>query len=107
MNMKNERETLRAMVRLFCRQHNHGETLCASCAELLAYAEQRLSKCRFGQDKPSCRKCPVHCYAPEMRKRITEVMRYAGPRMPVYHPAMSLRHLLNRRQPGKPPVRGR
>ena len=55
--------------------------LCPECAALLDYALRRLDSCRFGNDKPSCRKCPVHCYRADMRERIRTVMRWAGPRM--------------------------
>ena len=55
--------------------------LCPECAALLDYALRRLDSCRFGDGKPSCRKCPVHCYRADMRERIRTVMRWAGPRM--------------------------
>jgi hypothetical protein len=32
-----------------------------------------------------------------MRARIREVMRYAGPRMTLYHPVLAIRHLIGRR----------
>ena len=68
--------------------------LCPECAALLDYALRRLDSCRFGNDKPSCRKCPVHCYRADMRERIRTVMRWAGPRMIFHHPMAATRHLL-------------
>ena len=68
--------------------------LCPECAALLDYALLRLDSCRFGNDKPSCRKCPVHCYRADMRERIRTVMRWAGPRMIFHHPMAATRHLL-------------
>ena len=68
--------------------------LCPECAALLDYAHRRLDSCRFGNDKPSCRKCPVHCYRADMRERIRTVMRWAGPRMIFRHPMAATRHLL-------------
>ncbi len=59
------------------------------------YAAARLQKCRFGIQKPTCAKCPVHCYSPQRREQIKEVMRYAGPRMVWTHPVLSLRHWLD------------
>ena len=100
--LREERETLAAMVRLYCKGHHQGDPLCAECAGLLRYADERLAKCRFGAEKPTCRKCPVHCYRPEMRERITAVMKYAGPRMLVHHPMAAIRHLLHEREPAKP-----
>nr|MBP8870902.1 nitrous oxide-stimulated promoter family protein [Bacteroides sp.] len=60
---------------------------------LLEYAHMRLSRCPFGEKKNTCRLCTIHCYKPEMKERMREVMRYAGPRMLLYHPAAALRHL--------------
>ena len=70
------------------------ETLeeCA-CRELEEYACKRLSHCPFGEEKPTCRLCTVHCYKPQMKERMKKVMRYAGPRMLLYHPIAAVRHL--------------
>ena len=82
------------MVRLYCRRKEGNRELCPECAELIDYAGARLHHCPFGERKSSCRKCTIHCYRPEMRKRIRRVMRYSGPRMLLYHPLEYLRHLL-------------
>ena len=58
------------------------------------YAEERLSRCRFGERKPTCRLCKVHCYRTDMRLKMKEVMRYSGPRMIFYHPVIAMRHLV-------------
>lgn len=42
--------------------------------------------------KPA-RLCPVHCYKRDMRERMRQVMRYAGPRMLWVHPVAALRHV--------------
>lgn len=78
--------------------------LCPECSALLDYALRRLDSCRFGNGKPSCRKCPVHCYRADMRERIRTVMRWAGPRMIFHHPLAATRHLLRElrsREPAK------
>jgi len=95
-----ERETLEAMIRLRCRDVHRPAAggLCEACRDLLRYAGERLEKCPFGEDKPTCARCPVHCYRPEMRERIREVMRHAGPRMPREHPWLALMHLLDGRR---------
>ncbi|MBT3194494.1 MAG: nitrous oxide-stimulated promoter family protein [Verrucomicrobia bacterium] len=102
MKRKQEQDTVCAMIRLYCRGRHGADELCSDCSALLDYANQRLSACPYGDEKPKCRVCPIHCYAPEMRERIAEVMRYAGPRMMIQHPVMGLRHLLNRSKPEKP-----
>ena len=67
--------------------------LCPQCQALLDYAHQRQEHCKFGEDKPSCTRCPVHCYKPAMREHIRQVMRYSGPRMLLHDPIMAIRHL--------------
>lgn len=48
--------------------------------------------------KTFCSNCPVHCYRPEMRERIRQVMRDSGPRMLFHHPAAAIRHLVETRR---------
>ena len=97
--IEREKQTIKTMIRLFCRAHHHSSgELCPECQELENYAMARLLHCKFGEDKPTCAKCPVHCYKPDMRQRIREVMRYAGPKMVFSHPIMAVRHLLDGRQ---------
>jgi len=93
--LEQERKTVEAMIRLYCRKLHGGKDLCEQCSELLEYADARLSKCPFGEDKPKCSNCEIHCYKPEMRRRITEVMRFSGPRMMIYHPVMAFLHILH------------
>jgi hypothetical protein len=54
--------------------------LCPECADLLGYAAKRLRSCPL-DPKPSCKKCQVHCYRPDYRERIREVMAWSGKRM--------------------------
>lgn len=91
-----EARTIEAMIRLYCRgqRHTRDRDLCPECAGLLAYANLRLEKCPFQEEKTTCVKCPVHCYKPAMRERVRAVMRYAGPRMLLRHPILALLHLL-------------
>ena len=89
-----EQQIIRQMIQLYCRKKEGNETLCDSCRELLEYATQRLDRCRYGAAKPTCRKCSIHCYRPDMRVRIQAVMRWAGPRMLFHHPLAAVKHLL-------------
>ena len=140
--IETEKQTVEAMIRLYCKEKRHGETengkrkaenyekdmncpsnlnnpssqstpttqisanrlsshlspltvtpLCPQCQTLLDYALQRLERCRFGEDKPSCTRCPVHCYKPALREQIRQVMRYSGPRMLLHNPIMAIRHM--------------
>jgi len=91
-----EWQTMTTMLRIYCRDHHRSTaSLCAECHRFLAYANMRLERCRFGPEKPTCAKCPVHCYQRERREQVRVVMRYAGPRMLWEHPIMSLRHWLD------------
>jgi len=83
------------MIEVYCRGH-HGRPLCDHCTALLQYALCRLDRCPFGEAKPTCAKCPVHCYRPAMREQIRAVMRYAGPRMMYRHPWLAVRHWFDR-----------
>ncbi|MDF7801469.1 nitrous oxide-stimulated promoter family protein [Pontiellaceae bacterium B1224] len=95
MIIYSEFRTIEIMIRLYCRKrHGSRKALCADCARLLAYAAERIEKCPFGADKPVCNQCTVHCYKPEMRERVKEVMRYSGPRMLLRHPVLAIRHLI-------------
>jgi hypothetical protein len=97
--MNLEVRTVAAMIHMYCRTH-HGAKInvCEECAELLAYAQERIARCPFGDGKPVCNKCTVHCYNPEMRARVQTVMRYAGPRMFWHHPILAIRHLYRSRK---------
>ncbi len=46
-----------------------------SCAALLEYATRRLERCVFGDAKPTCANCLVHCYTAEMREKVRVMMR--------------------------------
>lgn len=94
-----EKATVQIMLKLYCKDHHHSVGgLCSGCQELSDYAINRLTHCQFGESKPTCGKCTVHCYKPEMRKRIKEVMRYSGPRMLLTHPIAAIRHLIDGRK---------
>ncbi|WP_294079212.1 nitrous oxide-stimulated promoter family protein [Proteiniphilum sp. UBA5384] len=81
------------MIFLYCRsKHGSVKELCIECGALERYALQRLEKCRYGEDKPTCATCPVHCYRSDMRMKIKEVMRFSGPRMMFFHPLDTIRH---------------
>lgn len=91
--MKKEKDIVRKMIAIFCKAKHKRDSLCAECRELLSYAYLKLDKCPFKENKPACSKCEVHCYNLQMRKRIKEVMLYAGPRMICKHPVSTIRHM--------------
>jgi hypothetical protein len=96
--LKREHQTLVCMTGIYCSDH-HGTprgALCSQCTGLMQYAETRLAKCPYGQAKPTCANCPIHCYKRAQREQVREVMRYAGPRMTVRHPVRSLVHVFDK-----------
>ena len=93
--IEREKNTVKAMVTIYCeRAHRTTGQLCPECDELLSYAFARLDKCPFTTKKPTCQKCNVHCYEASMRSRVTQVMRYSGPRMIRKHPILAVQHLI-------------
>ncbi len=99
-----ERETLGIMIAMYCRDNHHPpDGLCDNCRGLMDYALKRVDNCKFQQNKPVCGRCTVHCYKPDMREKVRQVMRYAGPRMIWHHPVLALRHLWDEvtRRPAK------
>ena len=121
--IEEEKKTVRQMVERYCKGHHHASPplrgsafcptakaptgegvgrglrrpLCQECSALLDYAIARLDHCKFGDKKPTCKKCPIHCYKPAMREQMKEAMRYAGPRMLWHHPVSAIIHLIRDR----------
>ena len=95
---KKEQLVVEEMIRLYCRKHHDGYDrktgrMCPACRQLSDYARLRSEKCPFMEQKTFCSCCRVHCYQPEMREKIRQVMRFSGPRMLLYHPALALWHV--------------
>lgn len=96
--LNTEFKTVSAMIEIYCHQHHSSSELCAECHALMNYAEIRLDRCPYGEDKPTCNTCPIHCYKPEPKEQMRLVMRYSGPRMLLHHPILAIRHLLSEKR---------
>ena len=95
--IRREKKTISIMIEMHCRDH-HGtaqHNLCGECGALQAYAMQRIDQCPFCLAKPTCATCPIHCYKPDMREEVRQVMRYAGPRMLKRHPLLAVLHTID------------
>ena len=92
--IESEKRIVELMIRMYCRRRLYADRLPDEYAELLAYAHKRLSLCRFGEKKTSCKRCPVHCYARDKRELMRKVMRWCGPRMLLYHPVITIKHYI-------------
>lgn len=92
--LEREKQMVSQMIALYCKKQHHSRSwLCKECAALDAYARMRSEKCPFMETKTFCSNCKVHCYKPEMREKIREVMRFSGPRMLFHHPVAAIRHV--------------
>ena len=96
---KKEQYVVEEMIRLYCRKNHESyerrsERMCPSCQQLSEYARLRSEKCPFMEEKTFCSNCKVHCYKPEMREKIRQVMRFSGPRMLLYHPFLAVWHVV-------------
>lgn len=101
MELKREREKrlVSEMIALYCRKkHRAKGALCPDCAALDAYARQRSDNCPLMETKTFCSNCKIHCYKADMRAKIREVMRFAGPRMIFVHPILAFRHMMESRK---------
>ena len=102
MKQSKELEVVELMIRLYCaKKHKCKDGLCAECNELLEYVKLRRSKCPWGDKKPFCSNCKIHCYKPDMRAKIKDVMKFSGPRMILYHPAIAVKHLIETKRQKK------
>ena len=95
--IQRERKTISTMIGMYCHDLHGTATseLCEGCNELNDYAMQRIDKCPFCLQKPTCANCTIHCYKDDMREEVRRVMRYAGPRMMRRHPVLALLHVVD------------
>ena len=81
MPFLNQEALVRDMIYLYCRKlHFTKNGLCDNCDDLLQYAKLRLDKCPYGEGKPVCSNCKIHCYKKDYKEKIKEVMRFSGPK---------------------------
>ena len=88
-----ELKTIIIMTKIYCQAH-HERSDCKECKDLIHYVQHKLDRCVYGQDKPACKHCPIHCYKPDRRQQIQLIMRYAGPKMLFKHPILGVKHLI-------------
>jgi len=93
-----EIETVETMIRMFCIVKHKTGNLCQSCEKLVTYTKIKQEHCPFGESKPVCSQCQVHCYQQKEREEIKEIMRFAGPRMIFRHPVMAVDHIILKRK---------
>lgn len=86
-------KVLRSMLELDCELYKKKKVLCTSHNELFEYAIEKIEKCPH-EENIICQVCAIHCYSNERREEIIEVMRSTRVRMMIYHPIITMQHLI-------------
>ena len=76
---------LREFIQIYCdtkhkdrlKTRENNTNLCSECHDTLNYSSLRREYCPL-DPKPMCKNCEIHCYKPEYRQRIKEIMRHSG-----------------------------
>lgn len=89
------------MIKSYCHRHHHEKELCPQCQELLDYAYKRIDVCPCMATKTFCSSCKVHCYAPDKRTLIRDVMKSSGPLMLFHHPYLLIKHIITSKRRSK------
>lgn len=78
--IQTDAKILRQFIKIYCKKHHQGGGsggTCEECRKLLEYALKRDQNCKL-DPKPKCKDCKIHCYKPEMRQKIKEIMKFSG-----------------------------
>lgn len=59
--IQREIKTIEKMIQLYEKAHPAPADSPEQYKKLYAYAINRLEKCRYGEQKPACKQCPIHC----------------------------------------------
>lgn len=97
-----ELKTIKFMISLYCKKNHRfemshcidKESMCGDCMGLFNYASQRIERCPHKETKTFCSVCKTHCYAPPMREKMREIMKFSGPRMMLYRPNLAISHIV-------------
>ncbi len=91
-----EKETVKKIIQLHYKQiESEAVNDFKEYKNLIDYAFERLDNCPYGDNKPICARCEVHCYKPEMRDKIRTIMKKSGYKMIIHHPVLLLQHILD------------
>ena len=69
-----------------------------NCCPAVGGNEKICEKCPHMETKTFCSCCKTHCYKPDMKQKIKEVMRYSGPRMLFHHPVLAVKHVIEEKK---------
>ena len=100
--IEREKLTIKRMIAIYEQQCPTADADHSHYEHLFDYAMKRLDRCPFGDEKPACKQCPIHCYQAKQREEMKQIMRWAGPRMLWRHPVLTYFHLRDDRRPVPP-----
>ena len=69
-----QKRIVRNMISLYSRHKTGTYKLNGSYKELAEYCERRLDHCYWGNKKPSCKNCSIHCYNKAKREEIKKII---------------------------------
>jgi hypothetical protein len=93
-----QEKLVKEMILLYCnKNHNTKNELCESCSELFGYVQKRLKYCPYGDKKPVCFNCKIHCYRKEYKDRIKDVMKFSGPKIMFHNPIAGIKYLFKKK----------
>ena len=92
--IEREEKTISIMIDMYCKNEHEQDTICEECQKLKEYAYFRLSNCPFQEKKPACQNCKIHCYKPDMKDFVKDVMK-SGPKMILKHPYFAVMHVVD------------
>jgi len=78
-------KVLEQFIQIYCenkhieaiKSEKSGVHLCHECHETLEYSKVRRKLCPL-DPKPPCKNCEIHCYRPDQRQKIRDIMRHSG-----------------------------
>lgn len=56
-------------------------SLCQECTDFMQYAITRRMKCPQEKQKPSCKRCRIHCYNKANLEKVKKIMAYSGKKL--------------------------
>lgn len=91
-----EKKIVSQMIEIYCKKKHENSELCEECREVLDYAHKRIENCKFIEVKSFCSNCESQCYSPKMKEKIKEIMRFSGKWMLIYHPILTVKHIIKK-----------
>ncbi|NLC65713.1 MAG: nitrous oxide-stimulated promoter family protein [Clostridium sp.] len=84
------------MIEINCKhKHLYNGSLCQECEKIKNYANMKIDKCPHMESKTFCSQCKTHCYDKLHRDKIREIMKYSGPRIIIFHPVATVKHIIS------------